>query len=96
MSNSFKAVLALIVLGTIFLSYLSLRSDTEWSIQSSPHQSIDDLKATGNIEIKSFKKWQETHQGGDQFKAWQKQFMEKEPRRTTEVLKTENSSKSQK
>jgi len=70
-SSSFKVVIALIAIVGVALFYLGAQSQSEWSTQTSPHQSLEEMKATGNIEVKSFEEWQRKHKGGGEaFKAW--------------------------
>lgn len=70
MSNSFKATLALIALVALVVSYFMIQSQSNWSALTSPYQSLEEMKATGNIEVKSFEAWQDKHKGGERFKAW--------------------------
>ena len=89
MSNSFKAVIALIALAVLVAGYLFTQNQSEWTAQTSPHQSLEEMKATGNIEVKSFEQWKGSHEGGERFKAWQRSLVKPTQGNTTDVKPTE-------
>jgi len=89
MSNSFKAVIALIALAVLVIGYIFAQNQSEWSAQTSPHQSLEEMKATGNIEVKSFEQWRGEHKGGERFKAWQRSLVNQERPNTADAKPTE-------
>ena len=80
MSRTFKVALSVIALGAITLAYLSAQNISAWDAQTSPHQSLEEMKATGNIEVRSFKEWRTKNKGsGARFQAWQKPLKDQRP-----------------
>ena len=77
MSRTFKVARSVIALGTITLAYLSAQNISAWDAQISPHQSLEEMKATGHIEVRSFEEWRAKNKGaGARFQAWQKALKE--------------------
>lgn len=57
MSTQLKVVLAALVAGGIVLIYLMIQSQMRFESQFSPHQSLEQMKATGNLEVRSREQW---------------------------------------
>ena len=65
MSNTLKFVLVLIAIMAVGGLYVLKQNEAKFSASLSPHQGIDTMMTTGQIEVKSFHDWcsSQGHQG---------------------------------
>jgi hypothetical protein len=57
MSTQMKVVLAVVAAGGIVLIYSLIQSQMRFEAQFSPHQSLEQMKASGNLEVRSREDW---------------------------------------
>jgi hypothetical protein len=81
-STGLKITLVLVALAVGALFYLNLSSQRALDVEISPHQSLEELRSTGQVEVKSFEQWQKerkqaTGAQGERFKAWRAEQLKK-------------------
>ena len=65
MSNTLKFVLVLIAILAVGGLYILKQNEAQFTAKLSPHQTLDTMINTGDVEVKSFKDWcrSQGHQG---------------------------------
>jgi hypothetical protein len=81
-STGLKITLVLVALAMGALFYLNLSAQRALDVEISPHQSLEELRSTGQVEVKSFEQWQKEGNAGagaqgERFKAWRAEQLKK-------------------
>ena len=80
MSKEFKMVLiGISILMVVGFGFFVWQEQSQMNYTNTAHQSMDDLKATGQVEVKSYEEWNKTNKTvSKKFEAWRAKELKKQ------------------